>query len=101
MFEMERPKNYERYMGYFVKLEPTFDEFYKAQYLKQRSTTSTLTDNNRALVIEVMRAIDDELSISGKTEVNIDSVQSEDLCNKALAFLKKSELLKTTRQQMK
>lgn len=94
MFEMEQPKNYERYMSYFVTLKPTFDEFYKAEYLKQRSTTSTLTDNNRALVIEVMRAIDDELSISGKTEVNIDPVQSEDLCRKALVFLKKVGAIK-------
>ena len=94
MFEMEQPKNYERYMSYFVTLNPTFDEFYKAEYLKQRSTTSTLTDNNRALVIEVMRAIDDELSISGKTQVNIDPVQSEDLCTKALVFLKKVGAIK-------
>jgi hypothetical protein len=94
MFEMEQPKNYERYMSYFVTLKPTFDEFYKAEYLKQRSTTSSLTDNNRALVIEVMRAIDDELSISGKTQVNIDPVQSEDLCTKALVFLKKVGAIK-------
>lgn len=94
MFQMEHPKDYKRYMSYFVTLKPTFDEFYKAEYLKQRSTTSTLTDNNRALVIEVMRAIDDELSISGKTEVNIDPVQSEDLCRKALVFLKKVGAIK-------
>ncbi|MFA6271112.1 MAG: hypothetical protein WC657_07965 [Candidatus Paceibacterota bacterium] len=94
MFEMEQPKNYERYMSYFVTLKPTFDEFYKTEYLKQRSTTSTLTDNNRALVIEVMRAIDDEVSISGKTQVNIDPVQSEDLCKKALVFLKKVGAIK-------
>lgn len=94
MFEMEQPKNYKRYMSYFVTLSPTFDEFYKAEYLKQRSTTSTLTDNNRALVIEVMRAIDDELSISGKTQVSIDPVQSEGLCNKALVFLKKIGAIK-------
>lgn len=94
MFQMEHPKDYKRYMSYYVTLKPTFDEFYKAEYLKQRSTTSTLTDNNRALVIEVMRAIDDELSISGKTEVNIDPVQSEDLCRKALVFLKKVGAIK-------
>jgi hypothetical protein len=94
MFEMEQPKNYERYMSYFITLKPTFDEFYKAEYLKQRSTTSTLTDNNRALVIEVMRAIDDELSISGKTQVSIDPVQSEDLSTKALVFLKKVGAIK-------
>lgn len=94
MFQMEYPKDYKRYMSYYVKLKPTFDEFYKAEYLKQRSTTSTLTDNNRALVIEVMRAIDDELSISGKTQVNIDPVQSEDLCTKALVFLKKVGAIK-------
>lgn len=94
MFQMEHPKDYKRYMSYYVTLKPTFDEFYKAEYLKQRSTTSTLTDNNRALVIEVMRAIDDELSISGKTEVSIDPVQSEDLCRKALVFLKKVGAIK-------
>lgn len=94
MFEMEQPKNYERYMSYFVTLKPTFDDFYKAEYLKHRSTTSTLTDNNRALVIEVMQAIDDELSISGKTQVSINPVQSEDLCKKALVFLKKVGAIK-------
>lgn len=94
MFQMEHPKDYERYMSYYVKLKPTFDEFYGAEYLKHRSTTSTLTDNNRALVIEVMRAIDDELSISGNKQVSINPVQSEDLCKKALAFLKKVGAIK-------
>jgi hypothetical protein len=94
MFQMEHPKDYKRYMSYFVTLKPAFDEFYKAEYLKHRSTTSTLTDNNRALVIEVMRAIDDELSISGNTQVSIDPVQSEDLCKKALVFLKKVGAIK-------
>lgn len=97
MFQMEQPKNYERYMSYFVKLKPTFDEFYKAEYLKHRSTTATLTDNNRTLVKSVMHAIDDEVSLAGTTEISIDPVQSEKLTyeqreaatRKALDFLKK------------
>lgn len=89
MFEAEQPKNYGLYMSYFITVKPTFEAFYKAEYIKHRSTTATLTDNNRQLVISVMQAIDDEVSLSGKTQIQIDPIQSEDLSKKALDFLKK------------
>ena len=97
MFEMEQPKSYDRYMSYFISLNPTFDKTYRAEYLKHRSTIATLTDNNRALVMSVMYAIDDEVSLIGNNEVAIDPVHSEKMTyeqreaatNKALAFLKK------------
>jgi hypothetical protein len=50
MFSWEYPKDYERYMSYFVTLKPIFDDFYKAEYTKHRSTTAILTDNNRVRV---------------------------------------------------
>lgn len=97
MFEMEQPKNYDRYMSYFITINPTFDKRYRAEYLKHRSTTATLTDNNRTLVMSVMHAIDDEVSLVGSDEVSIDPVdidgmtyeQRESATSKALAFLKK------------
>ncbi|MGH9858173.1 MAG: hypothetical protein ACRD4B_10055, partial [Acidobacteriota bacterium] len=76
-------------------LNPTFDEFYKAEYIKHRSTTSTLTDNNRVVVIAVMKAIDDEISITGNRTVIIKPVQGDEMSNKALAFLKRLGAVKS------
>mgnify|MGYP001687281334 CR=1 FL=1 len=89
MFEMEQPKSYDRYMSYFISLKPTFDKIYIAEYLKHRSTTATLTDNNRTLVISVMHAIDDEVSLVGKTELALKFKESDEQVAKALGFLKK------------
>lgn len=97
MFSWEYPKDYERYMSYFIMLKPSFTAFYKAEYVKNRSSTSTLTDNNRQLVISVMQAIDDEVSLIGSTEISIDLVKTEAMTyeqrevatHKALDFLKK------------
>jgi hypothetical protein len=97
MFEMEQPKNYDRYMSYFISLNPTFDKTYRAEYLRHRSTTATLTDNNRTLVMSVMHAIDDEVSLLGDINVSIDPVQDKNMTyeqreaatHKALGFLKK------------
>lgn len=97
MFQMEQPKNYDRYMSYFITINPTFDKSYRAEYLKHRSTTATLTDNNRTLVRSVMHAIDDEVSLIGSDEIGIDPVdidgttyeQRESATGKVLAFLKK------------
>lgn len=89
MYSWERPEEYKRYMSYYVKLNSTFGQFYKDEYTKHRSTTATLTDNNRDLVLAIMQSIDDEVSLTGKTEVNISPVQSDEQCIKGLAFLKK------------
>lgn len=32
MFEMEQPKNYDRYMSYFISLNPTFDKYVQELY---------------------------------------------------------------------
>ena len=90
MFEMEQPKNYALYMSYFITLKPEFTAFYQAEYLKLRSTTDTLTNNNRTLVIGMMKAIDDEVSITGSIKASINPKQfSDENCKKALAFLKR------------
>jgi len=93
MFEAEQPKNYGLYMSYFVTLKPTFTAFYKTEYTKHRSTIATLTDYNRELTISIMRAIDDEVSLTGNGKVSIDPVQSDELCRKGLDFLKKVEAI--------
>jgi hypothetical protein len=89
MFKIEQPKNYSRYMSYYISLSFTFDEFYKSEYVKHRSTTATLTDNNRALVISVMLALDDEVSLVGKTELALKFKESDEEVYKVLGFLKK------------
>ena len=94
MFEMEQPKNYLRYISYFITLKPTFVAFYKTEYTKQRSTTSTLTENNKRLIVGMMQAIDDEVSITGATEVNVSPIADEVQCIKALNFLRKTGAIK-------
>lgn len=89
LFESEQPKNYKCYMSYIISLSFDFDKFYKSEYVKNRSTAATLTANNRELVIDVMKAIDDEISITGNTKVSIDPVQGDEMSHKALAFLKR------------
>lgn len=94
MYSFELPKEYVRYMSYFVTLNPNFSDFYKSEYAKHRSTTATLTENNRGLVIGIMQAIDDEVSLTGNTEVIINPIQSDELCTKGLTFLKKVQAIK-------
>ena len=90
MFQSEQPQAYASYISYFITLKPEFAAFYQAEYLKHRSTTDTLTDNNRTLVIGMMKAIDDEVSITGSTKASINPKQfSDENCKKALAFLKR------------
>lgn len=95
MFEMEQPKNYQRYMSYFITLSPTFEKFYKDEYLKHRSTTATLTNNNRVLVKEIMQAIDDEVSITGNSEITLKPKVSDERAAKALSFLKKVKAIES------
>lgn len=93
MFQSEQPKNYLLYISYFVTLKSSFAAFYKEQYALHRSSIATLTKNNRELVIGIMAAIDDEVSLTGKSLVSISPPLDDQLCRKALDFLKKVEAI--------
>lgn len=95
MYEFELPQEYVRYMSYYLTIKPTFETFYKSEYVKQRSTTSTLTDNNRALITDIMRAIDDEVSLTGNTDIQLSPIQSDELSTKGLEFLKKIQAIES------
>lgn len=90
MYEFELPQEYIRYMSYYVTIRPTFDAFYMSEYTKHRSTTATLTDNNRVLISDIMRVIDDEVSLTGNTDLQISPIHSDELSSKGFEFLKKS-----------
>jgi hypothetical protein len=89
MFEMEQPKNYARYMSYSLKIKPEFSKFYKDQYLKHRFTLQSLTAKNVREVLYVMREVDDDMSITGNTEVSFTPEGQDIDYKKVLDFLKK------------
>lgn len=85
MFESEQPKNYDRYMSYYIRLLPGYDELHKQYYLKKRFGFASLTNNTRYTVQLALDALSDALSLSGKPSLTIDPYEGIDF--RALDFL--------------